>query len=118
MWEKRTKAGTTHFFEFQDSKETCYSVVHNTREENAPKVAKLVKNVVVNPNYFLTRTSRTCRSEQGEGTRGQSVTHYMVKEVDGLDVFGRPEGVAFIFVRTGSLQRLCRPLPARHQYQS
>jgi hypothetical protein len=52
MWEKRTKAGTTHYFDFQDSKETCYSAVYNTREENAPQVAKLLMNVLVNPNYL------------------------------------------------------------------
>lgn len=59
MWEKRTKAGTTYSFDFEDFKETCYSVVYNTRKDHAPKVTKVVKNILVNPNYFREQAEKS-----------------------------------------------------------
>jgi hypothetical protein len=76
MWEKRTKAGTTRGFDFEDFKETCYSVVYNTRKDHAPKVAKLVKNILVNPNYFREQ------AEKSEEVRAI----YGLNHKEGLDV--------------------------------
>lgn len=76
--EKWTKAKATHSFDFEDFKETRYSVVYNTRNDHAPRVAKLVKNIIVSPNYF-----------QEQARKSEEVRAiYVLNHRDSLDLEG------------------------------